>query len=595
LKWEVSQHVGRQILSERTFERIHDAILNMRVMPSMRLLAMAGPAAMRNSIALYNCSFIPVLDIESFVEALLISMAGCGVGYSVEKVNVEEFPRVQRQTGKMHHFVIGDSTEGWAEALSFGLHAWWEGEDVTFDTSFLRPTGAILKTKGGRASGPGPLISMLALLRSTLLSRQGGFLRTTDAHLMMCAVGEAAVQGGVRRTAMISLFDWDDDAMRHIKSSAGMNPLLYNANNSAVWPEDISSLDIAQQMIDMAKSNSGEPGIFSRHNANTTKPARRQEAMFGINPCGEIFLRPFEFCNLTQAVARPGDTFSDLADKVELATIIGKIQSLSTRFPGLRPDWKRNCEEERLLGVDLTAQNDCELLRAGTLYGASTRRALRQIVLDTDKEMSELLGVNISAATTCNKPAGNSTELLGASSNGIHRPHSKFYIRRMLVSTHSPLFRVLREAGAPMAPSSGQAADQATTWVVEFPKAAPEGAPVKGDATAVEQCEFWLLNKLNWTEHNPSATVNYKPHEVIDLIKWVAEHSEQIGGLSFFPEQDAIYPQQPFEEITEDEYKYRVAKFPVVDYALIYSYELSDMTTASQELACFAGSCSITY
>lgn len=586
-------------IDESTFTRIHNALLTMKIMPSMRLLAMAGEAARRNSMALYNCSYMPTQDIQSFVESMLISMAGCGVGFSVERKYVEQYPRVKRQTGRhLGTHVIKDTTEGWGETLREGVTAWMTGNDIDFDASGVRPAGSVLKTKGGRASGPEPLLEMLQALRSIILARQGLHLRTVDVHLMQCWIGEAAVQGGVRRTAMISLFDWDDVEMRTIKNGApppfaltskGDN-VLHNANNSAVWPEDVRDIDIMQQMTEMISAYSGEPGIFSRKNARDTAPIRRDiNHEFGTNPCGEIILRPFEFCNLSQAVARPGDTEEDLREKVELATIVGKIQSLSTRFPGLRPEWAENGKDERLLGVDLTAQHDCELLWDSNPHKEKLRRNLVEVALETDAMVSAALGVNISAAITCNKPAGNSTEFLNASSNGIHRPHSQYFIRRMLVSVHSPLFRVLRDAGAPMHPPSGQSPDTATKWVVEFVKEAPEGTPIRPDATVIEQCEFWLLNKEHWTEHNPSCTITYKEDEIGDLVKWVIDHKDRIGGLSFFPYSDAIYADQPFEEITKEEFERRRDTFPEIDFSLIYAYEHTDMTTAAQELACFAG------
>ena len=595
LRWEVDQHKPGAIPDE-VFDRIHDAILHQRVMPSMRLLAMAGEAAQRNSMSLYNCSYLPVKDIDAFVEAMLISMAGCGVGFSVEREYVEQFPRIKRQKrGEVETHYVDDSTEGWANALRLGLETWWDGGDVKFDFSMIRPAGAPLKTKGGRASGPEPLQRMLDFLRSTIIGRQGSYLRTTDAHLMMCAVGEAAVQGGVRRTAMISLFDWDDHEMRNIKNGgANMNPLLWNANNSAVWPEDVTDLDIMEQMLEMVRGKSGEPGIFSRTNALKRKPKHRKRAKFGTNPCGEIVLRPYGFCNLTQAVSREGDTEEDLAEKVELATIIGTIQSLSTRFPGLRDEWKANAEEERLLGVDLTAQMECELLRFATPEGAELRERLYQHAVNVNKVWASALGIAQSAAISCNKPAGNSAEFLGESTpNGIHAYHAPFYLRRMTVSATSPLLKVLQAAGAPLEPRSGSTAENATQWIATFPKRAPEGAPTKGGRSAVEQLEFWLLNKEHWTDHNPSCTIDYSDDEVVEMIAWVVKHKDRIGGLSFFPRSDFVYAQAPFEEITEEQYDAAKVEFPELDFSQIYRYELDDMTTAAQELACFAGQCEV--
>lgn len=595
LRWEVEQHVGgRGGLSEDLYSEIHSAILNLEVMPSMRLLAMAGPAAQRNSMALYNCSYLPVKDIQSFVEAMHISMAGCGVGFSVEREYVEQFPRIKRQrrNQEIPTHIVDDSTEGWAETLRIGLETWWDGRDVKFDYSFVRPYNAPLKTKGGRASGPEPLRVMMDFLRTTILARQGSFIRTTDAHIMMCAVGEAAVQGGVRRTAMISLFDWDDHEMRNIKASANMNKLLWNANNSAVWPEDVSDIDIMQQMLDMIKTRSGEPGIFSRSNAQRTKPKRRKKAAFGTNPCGEIMLRPYGFCNLSQAVSRPGDTEEDLARKVRLATIIGTIQSLSTRFPGLRDEWKKNAEEERLLGVDLTNQVDCEILRPGAEGGDELRSRLKTYAVDVNAEFAEILGIEPSAAISCNKPAGNSAEVLNAA-NGIHARKYRWYIRRFTIGASTPIFKVLRDAGVPMEPQVGSDSETATKWIVSVPKKSPEGAPLSEDMSAVDQCEFWLLNKEHWTEHNPSCTITYRSDEVVDLVAWVVKNKDKIGGLSFFPASDAIYAQAPFEEIAQEQYEELIAQFPEIDYSQIYVHELEDMTTAAQELACFAGSCEV--
>lgn len=602
LKWEVEQHLPGA-LGSIDWDRMHSAILNMEVMPSMRLLAMAGEAARRNSMALYNCSYMPVQDINSFVEAMLISMAGCGVGYSVERDYVEKFPRIRRQRG-VHRgtHLINDSTEGWAEALRLGLEAWWAGEDIEFDSSMIRPAGAVLRIKGGRASGPEPLMTMLSMLRQIVLSRQGSYLRTIDAHLMMCWVGEAAVQGGVRRTAMIALFDWDDHEMRTIKDGApsplAITPLgtnvLHNSNNSAVWPENVSDLDIAQQLLDMAKAKSGEPGIFSRHNAIKTKPKRRKTARFGTNPCGEIILRPFGFCNLSQAIARPGDTEETLREKVAIATTIGVIQSLSTRFPGLRPEWRQNCEEERLLGVDLTAQVDCELLQETTPEGAALRKRLMDWSVEVGEDLARVLNINVPAANTCNKPAGNSAEFVNGG-NGIHRHKARRAKRRVTVGTTSPIFRIYRDRGVPMEPKYGSTAANATQWIASFPKAAPEGSLTIEGTSAIDQLNFWLLNKENWTEHNPSCTITYRENEIIDVIKWVTAHKDRIGGLSFFPASDAKYMQAPFESISDEEYDSLVTSFPEIDYSELYAYEKEDMTTAAQELACFAGdgSCAI--
>jgi ribonucleoside-triphosphate reductase (thioredoxin) len=578
-------------LSDEIYDRIKISMLEMRAMPSMRLLAMAGPAARRNNIAIYNCSYMPVDSIDSFVEALIISMSGCGVGFSVERRYVENFPRIQRQTSSSPiKFVVPDSAEGWAEALRLGLEKWFSGSDVIFDYSQVRPGGMPLITKGGRASGPEPLRKMLDFTRSRILNRQGSFLRTIDAHDIMCAVGNAAVSGGVRRTAMISLFDFDDLEMRFCKSGENIsgNEQRWNANNSAVWPErQLSQEEVAKFMLDMVESGRGEPGIFSRLSAISTKPERRLPAEFGTNPCGEIILRPFQFCNLSIAIARPEDTFETLKEKVEIATIIGTIQSMATYFPGLRREWSKNCEEERLLGVDINGQMDSLIAR-----DPEVQEKLRQHVIDTNSKIAKILEINPSAATTCVKPSGNSSQLFDCAS-GVHARWSPYYIRNVRVASHTPLFKVLRDTGVPMNPENGQTTENANTWVIHFPVKAPEAAITRGHISAIAQCDYWLQVKTKWTEHNPSVTITYRPDEILDLIKWVWSHQDLIGGMSFLPLFDAQYDQMPYMEITETDYQELKQVFPIIDFSKIYRYELEDYTTAAQELACFAGSCEI--
>lgn len=578
-------------LPASVYDRIRQGILEMKVMPSMRLLAMAGPAARRNNIAIYNCSYMPVDSIDSFVEALIISMSGCGVGFSVERQYVEQFPRIARQSGKpAPTHIVKDTSEGWAEALRTGLTTWFNGEDVKFDFSEVRPAGMPLRVKGGRASGPEPLRQMLEFARGRIIARQGSFLRPLDAHDIMCAVGNAAVSGGVRRTAMISLFDYDDLEMRHCKDGDFWrnNSQRWNANNSAVWPSrELSQAEITRFVLDMVESGRGEPGIFNRRAAVENRPARRQEAAFGTNPCGEILLRPYQFCNLTSAIARADDDYESLRDKVELAAIIGTIQSMATYFPGLRREWQKNCEEERLLGVDLNGQMD-----SLTVQEPNVQARLRDVAVETNRVYAELLGIKQSASVTCVKPSGNSSQLVDSSS-GLHARWAPYYIRNVRVGAHSPVFKVLQDAGVPMDPENGQTRDSAITWVVHFPVKSPATAVTRNDRTALEQCEFWLQNKIHYTEHNPSVTITYQPNEVLDIIRWVWEHQDKIGGMAFLPAFDAQYDQMPYVEIDQEEYEQLVAKFPEVDFSKIYRYEEEDLTTAAQELACLAGNCDI--
>ena len=576
-------------------------ILTMQALPSMRLLAMAGPAARRQNLSIYNCTYLCVDDIQAFVEMLIISMSGCGVGFSVEQRNIDKLPVVKPQTGEhIGTHIVGDSTEGWAEALRLGLNTWWNGADVDFDVSQVRPAGAVLRTKGGRASGPEPLLRLLSTIRGIILSRQGLSLRSIDAHDIACAVGDAAVSGGMRRTAMISLYSQGDALMRAAKT--GDYPSIrWNANNSEVWRRDPTDAEIEAQMAAMFAGQNGEPGIFSGAAAARTMPARRRELWqtdlgvsieenIGTNPCGEITLRNQGLCNLSIAVARSDDTFDTLCRKVVAATIFGTIQATATHFPGLRPDWKRNAESERLLGVDITGQMDCPLLTGPG--AAEIFDQLRQISLDVNADTAAQLGINPAASITTVKPAGNSAALLNCGS-GVHGRHSRFYVRNARVSAHSPVYKVLRDAGAPLSPENGQTAENATTWVCAFPVASPSGAVVKGDLSADDQLAHWLLNKRHWTEHNPSCTITYRPEERAEIVEWVKAHREEIGGLSFLPAFDAAYEQMPYVEIDEAEYQRRAAAFPAIDWSRIALYEQTDTTTSAQELVCTGDRCEL--
>jgi len=582
-------------LDPETFERVRRGMLEMRAMPSMRLLSMAGPAFERDNATQYNCTFLPIDSIDAWCEAMWLSMAGCGVGFSVEREYVEKLPRVQRQHGgsPMLH-VVEDSSEGWCEALRTGCEMWFTGRDVVFNYSLIRPRGAILRIKGGRASGYEPLQRLLDFTRARILAKQGTTLTTLDAHDIACAVGGAAVSGGVRRTAMISIFDYDDQAMMTAKSGDfdRDNNQRWNANNSAVWSdyEGLTQQQFMHQFMEMVDNGRGEPGIFNRQAAYDLMPMRRSRAYkVGSNPCGEIILRPWGMCNLTTVVARKDDDLDSLREKVELATIIGTIQSLGTYFPYLRPQWKQNCDEERLLGVSIGGQMDCDAIRrdgSGTLF-----RLLQATAVATNANIAHRLGINQSAAVTCVKPDGNSSQLFDMSS-GLHSRWAPYYIRNVRVSATSALAKVLRDSGAPMQPENGDDPVNPHTWVVSFPVRAPEGAPTRNDRSAIEQCQFWLNNKLNWTEHNPSVTITYKPHEVIDLMKWVWDHKDKIGGMAFLPSYDAKYDQLPYIECSREEYERRVREFPEIDFAKVYRHESEDWTTASSEVACSAGVCS---
>lgn len=582
------RELSQNKLTNAIYQEIRQGILEMRVMPSMRLLAMAGPAARRNNAAIYNCSSLTVDHYLAFVECLLISMAGCGVGYSVESRHIEKLPQIKPFGDRVVTlWTVADSAEGWGEALKIGLEHWFNGLDIQFDYSSVRPEGAVLKTKGGRASGPEPLKRMLAFVREKIISRAGGKLRSIDAHDIMCMVGEAAVSGGVRRTAQISLFDFNDEEMRTAKDGDFYleNSQRWNANNSAVWHDGLTSEQVYAAIDHMMDSGRGEPGIFNRDAAFRSMPSwRYRHPDIAGNPCNEILLIN-QFCNLSSAVCRSDDTLGTLADKVRLATIIGTIQSMATHFPGLRPMWKERCEEERLLGVDLNGHMDCPQVQ-----NPETQEYLRQTSVAVNRHYARILGINPSAAITCVKPSGNSSQLLDCSS-GIHARWAPYYIRRVRISASSPLRQVMYDAGVPMFPENGQEAETAHTWVIPFPVKAPEGAITRKDRTAIEQCSYWLAVKTHYVHHNVSCTITYQEREREDLKQWIYEHQSRIGGLSFLPASDAAYSQTPYEECTKEEYERLLAEFPTIDFSKIYRYESDDMSQAAQEIACASGQC----
>lgn len=581
-------------LPNETYQEIRQAILEMQVMPSMRLLAMAGPAARRNHIAIYNCSALPVDSFDAFVEALFISMSGCGVGFSVERRFTDQLPHVNpfSQSSAKARFLVEDTSEGWAEALRFGLDCWSNGVLVDFDYSQIRPAGALLKTKGGRASGPDALRQTLTFFENKFIeiAGRGGRLRPLDAHDLMCMVGHAAVSGGTRRTALISLFDLDDQEMLQAKSGNFDQEHWYrwNANNSAVWEERLDQQAVAEFIMNMVTSKRGEPGIFNRKSANNLKPDRRKSYDFLTNPCSEILLRSAQFCNLSSVICRYEDDFTSLQEKVRVATTIGTIQSLATNFPLLRDDWRKNCEEERLLGVDLNGQQDCIYLREHP----SIFPYLLETAYEKNKEIAESLNINQSAAISCVKPNGNSSVLTNCSS-GLHTRWAPYYIRNVRVSVHSPLFKVIRDAGVPMDPENGQERSTATTFVAHFPIKSPEGALTRNEMNLHQQLSWWMKNRLLWAEHSASCTITYTRDEVADLIQWIWEYQDIIGGLSFLPKDDANYAQMPYVEISEKEYEEAIKAFPSVDFSKIYRYEEQDHTTASQEVACVSGLCEL--
>jgi len=594
---KVSDKIPKDTLSE-----IRDYIMSLKVMPSMRVLNFAGPALDRDNILAYNCSFMNIDSLDSFVEELYILMCGCGVGFSVELFSsVDKLPRIRTQAKRQNPetFVVPDTAEGWAEALRIGLNAWFAGRDVIFDYSNIRPAGSRLKTKGGFSSGPGPLKELLDFVRNLVLSKQGQKLAPIDAHDIACMVAQVVVSGGSRRSATISLSDPEDYDMRTAKSGSFWITAPYRAlsNNSCVFEEKPSPIDFMDEWLALAKSGTGERGIFNRQAALKCRPRRRKAAKFGTNPCGEIILRNHQTCNLTEVVLRPDDTWETVRDKVRIATIMGVIQSMLTHFPFLSEEWKRNAEEERLLGVSLTGILDCPLF---SCLAKDPRNAqaiekieeLRNYAVRVSEEWADLLGINHSAAVSCVKPSG-SVSILVNSSSGIHPRWSKYYIRRVRINSGDPLLALARDHGVPVSPEVGQSAENATTWVLSFPVKAPEGCVTRHDITALEQLELWLTLRKRWAEHSVSCTIYVDESEWLAVGNWVYEHWDAITGLSFLPKDSGIYPLAPYTEITKEEYERLAASLKPIDYCKLPRYERVDTTRIEREWACTGDKCEL--
>ena len=585
-------------LKDAEYSEIREAILKQEVMPSMRLMWSAGKAARKTNVCAYNCSFIAPSKLGDFAEIMYLLMCGTGVGFSVESQSVQRLPIIKKQTGKvLKAYFVEDSKEGWGDALTAGLKAWYGGQEIPFDYSLLRPAGARLGTMGGRSSGPEPLKALLDFSRVKILSKQGKRLTNIDIHDIICKIGEVVVMGGVRRSALISLSDLDDEEMRNSKMGQFYvaHPERAMANNSAVYNEKPNTETFLDEWLALAKSGTGERGLFNRGSLKQQLPKRRWKVFekdaltCGTNPCGEIVLKSKQFCNLTEVVARTEDTEETLLKKMRLATILGTYQSTLTNFRYISKEWKKNCEEERLLGVSITGQWDSPVVR-----NAEMLKKMRERAVEVNKDYAKRFNVNQSTCITCVKPSGTVSQLVDASS-GMHPRHAKHYIRRIRISATDTLFQMLKDQKFPYHPEVGQLESSATTYVLEFPVKAPISAAYRNDLTALDQLEYWKMVKENYTEHNPSVTVSVGEGEWIETANWLYKNWDMLGGLSFLPRTDHVYQLSPYEEVTEEKYNELLAKMPNVDFANIITYEEDDRTTGSHELACVAGVCEIDF
>ena len=580
----------------KTAQEIEEAILNLELMPSMRALMTAGPAMQRDNTAAYNCSYLPVDDVLALDEAMYILLCGTGVGFSVERQYVTNLPEVPEMLFDSDTtVVVKDSKEGWAKALRQVISLLYAGEVPSWDVSRVRPAGAKLKTFGGRASGPAPLVELFNFVVNVFKNAKGRKLSSIECHDIMCKIGEVVVVGGVRRSAMISLSNLSDDRMRHAKSGEwwSNNPQRGLANNSVSYTEKPDSLSFMREWMALVESGSGERGIFNREASKkqAAKNGRRDNSYdFGTNPCSEIILRPYQFCNLTEAVVRATDTIESLERKVRLATILGTIQSTFTTFPYLRKVWQRNTEEERLLGVSLTGIMDNPLMTTKNAGLEKTLERLKQIAVDTNAEWAAKLGIPVSAAITCVKPSGTVSQLVDSAS-GIHARHSNYYIRRVRGDIKDPLTQFMVSQGIPAEPDVFKP-DQ--TMVFSFPQKAPEGATVTSDVSAIEQLEMWLAYQRAWCEHKPSVTINVKGDEWFEVGAFVYEHFDEMSGVSFLPYSEHTYQQAPYEEVGKSDYNTLLSVMPdSIDWAKLKEYEAEDTTIGSQTLACTGGSCEI--
>lgn len=571
---------------------LEEAITNLDVLPSMRSLMTAGEALNRCNVAGYNCSYLPVDSPRAFDETMYILMCGTGVGFSVEEQYVTKLPVVNEHFERSDSVIrVADSKAGWARSLRELIALLYTGQIPTWDTSAVRPAGARLKTFGGRASGPEPLASLFQFVTDLFTKAAGRRLTSLECHDIMCKIGEVVVVGGVRRSAMISLGDLHDDRHRNAKVGNWWEQNVQRAlsNNSAVYEERPSPGVFISEWKSLYDSHSGERGIFNRQasQAQALRNGRRDsEIDFGTNPCSEIILRPYQFCNLSEVVVRAEDDEGSLRRKVRLATILGTIQSTLTDFKYLRKIWKQNTEEERLLGVSLTGILDHPSLHSDN----ALLQSLRLVAIETNAEFADLLGIPRSTAITCVKPSGTVSQLTDAAS-GIHPRWSPYYLRSVRADNKDPLTVFMKEVGIPNEPDVTK---PDSTTVFYFPQKAPEGAITRRQVSAIEHLEIWKNIQEHWCEHKPSITVNVKEDEWLDVGAWVYKNFDVLSGVSFLPMDEHTYRQAPYQEISESEYAGWMDRMPKsINWADLAFYETSDHTSGSQELACTGGVCEI--
>ena len=599
----MTQHLKskhKYVLSDELRGELEQAVLNQDIMPSMRALMTAGPALDRCHVGGYNCSYVPVDSPRAFDETMYILMCGTGVGFSVERHNIEKLPVVNEDMHLSDTVIkVGDSRPGWAKSLRELISLLYAGQIPQWDTSEVRPAGARLKTFGGRASGPAPLEELFEFLVEKFKGAAGRRLFPIECHDIMCKIGEVVVVGGVRRSALISLSNLNDDQMAHAKSgmwweNEGQRAL---ANNSVAYKGKPEMGTFMREWVSLYESKSGERGIFNRKSAQVqaAKNGRREvEHDFGCNPCSEIILRPYQFCNLSEVVVRASDTQQTLTEKVRLATILGTFQSTLTDFKYLRNVWKKNTEEERLLGVSLTGIMDNDMMAGksahlGKNIGA-TLNALKEQAIETNAAMAQQLDIPQSTAITCVKPSGTVSQLVDSAS-GIHARHNPYYIRTVRGDNKDPITQFLVSEGIPAEPDVMK---PDSTTVFSFPMKSPNSAVCRTEMDAIEQLELWLQYQRHWCEHKPSVTISVKENEWMAVGSWVYEHFDEVSGISFLPFSEHTYKQAPYQDIDEDTYRELLTQMPKsVNWNMLQEFEKEDTTSGGRELACTAGVCEV--
>tara|TARA_R110000824_G_scaffold96585_3_gene231193 strand:+ start:434 stop:2332 length:1899 start_codon:yes stop_codon:yes gene_type:complete len=589
----VSRH---PILEEYTdvITELREATYNREVFPSMRALMTAGAAADVDDTCMYNCSYLPMNTIRSFSDLLYILCCGTGSGFSCEREEIDQLPvvpKILREEDTV--IVVPDSRRGWADSLKELMEYLYRGTHPTWDTTLVRPKGERLKTFGGRSSGPEPLERLFKFITMMFYNAEGRKLTSLNVHDIACMIGEIVIVGGVRRSALISLSDLDDREMAMAKSGAWWENSSQRslANNSAVYNSKPSMTRFLEEWVGLYNSHSGERGICNREAMNMlAMKAGRKECNWGTNPCSEIILRPKQFCNLTEVVIRSYDNEPTLRRKVRLATILGTLQSACTKFNYLDPEWKANCEEERLLGVSFTGVYDNALMSSSSPELQQILTNLKEEASSTNETWAGILGINKSLSITCCKPSGTTSCVAGTSS-GIHPRFSPYYIRRVRIDSSNPMCKFMQDMGFPSEPCTMR---PESTEVFSFPLQSPESSTTYEDYNPLDHLDLWLMYQKYWCDHKPSVTINYTDDNFLSVGQWVHGNWEWLSGVSFLPHEDHVYEQAPFESIDEEEYLSMLETIPhTVDWSGLSRFETEDTSSGSHTLACTGGACEV--